>query len=139
MKVHNNVLRTSSYGDSSNGALSYKNDRIIIIGENDTCDPSDEEFSKHYPDRPVYRLGRVEFQGRVTVHLRLVREWERKFRDMRFPGKQVCGPMFGGNYATIYGTALTRAVEEMTGHPFFGALPIHDRYETAEDYATLSL
>ena len=87
----------------------------------------------------MYRLGRVEYCGNVFVHLKLVREWEHRFLKERFGGKRGCGPMAGGNYASTSDGRLSRAVEEMTGSNFFGALPLHDRYETAEEYAAHGL
>lgn len=37
--------------------------------------------------------------------------------------------MFGGNYAATSDSRFTRAVEKITGAPFYGAVPIHDRIE----------
>ena len=138
MKLTLSVYRTADLGiDCSNGAPSATCDRIIVIGERDAYDPEDPSFTS-WPDRPVYRLGRVEFCGQVSVHLRLVKEWENRFCRERFAGERGCGPMCGGNYASTSDGRLARAVEEMTGNPFFGALPIHDRYETASEYEVLS-
>jgi hypothetical protein len=40
------------------------------------------------------------------------------------------GPMFGGNYAATSDSRFRDATA-----PYYGALPIFDRYETAEQYA----
>lgn len=37
--------------------------------------------------------------------------------------------MMGGNYATTSDSRFHRAVESITGHPSYGAVPIHDRIE----------
>lgn len=37
--------------------------------------------------------------------------------------------MFGGSYAGCSDGRFVRAVEKITGAPFLGALPIHDRIE----------
>lgn len=42
------------------------------------------------------------------------------------------GPMFGGNFAHTSDSRLGEAVHEMTGGRSWGALPIFDRYESAE-------
>jgi hypothetical protein len=42
------------------------------------------------------------------------------------------GPMFGGNYAATSDSRFGEAVG------FYGAVPIHDRYETGEQYDMLS-
>lgn len=37
--------------------------------------------------------------------------------------------MMGGNYAATSDSRFHRAVESITGHPSYGAVPIHDRIE----------
>jgi len=44
-----------------------------------------------------------------------------------FPTKEWC--MMGGNYAATSDSRFHRAVEAITGHPSYGAVPIHDRIE----------
>lgn len=46
----------------------------------------------------------------------------------------VCGPMFGGNYASTSDATWAAMLGERTGRP----LPIHDRFETDEEYRILS-
>ena len=44
------------------------------------------------------------------------------------------GPMFGGNFGHTSDSRLGEAVQDMTGRRSWGALPIFDRYESAEQY-----
>lgn len=37
--------------------------------------------------------------------------------------------MFGGNYAGSSDSRFNRAVENLTGNRFYGAIPVHDRVE----------
>lgn len=39
------------------------------------------------------------------------------------------GTMAGGNYAATSDSRFTGAVEAITGHPFYGAVSVHDRIE----------
>jgi len=40
--------------------------------------------------------------------------------------------MFGGNYGSTSDSRFSQAIEKLIGHRFYGAVPIHDRWETAE-------
>lgn len=48
--------------------------------------------------------------------------------------RRVLGPMFGGNYASTSDGIWAEMLGERTGRP----LPIHDRFETQEEYDALS-
>jgi hypothetical protein len=47
------------------------------------------------------------------------------------------GPMFGGAFAYSCDSRFSAAVRKVTGHKAYGAVAIHDRFETAESYASL--
>ena len=51
--------------------------------------------------------------------------------DERY-GPPLLGPMFGGTYAATSDSRFTQATGQR------GALPIHDRYETPDEYEELS-
>ena len=50
----------------------------------------------------------------------------------------MCGPMFGGNYAASSDSRFCRTIESEYGGDFYGAVPIHDRFETWALYDALS-
>ena len=52
-------------------------------------------------------------------------------------GKGV-GPMMGGSYAGTCDSRFSRMCERLTGHPWHGAVAVHDRYESQELYDRLS-
>ena len=39
------------------------------------------------------------------------------------------GSMMGGNYAATSDSRFSDKIEQMLGHHFYGAIPIHDRVE----------
>lgn len=47
-------------------------------------------------------------------------------------GAGMVGPMSGGNYANTDDGRFVDAVERIVGHHFYGAVPVHDRFETQE-------
>lgn len=53
-------------------------------------------------------------------------------------GERRVGPMMGGCYVSTSDSRFSRAVEDLLGHRFYGAVPLHDRFETADEYRVLS-
>ena len=45
---------------------------------------------------------------------------------------------FGGSYIATSDSRFSEAVEEITGNDFYGAIPLHDRTDTWENYERLS-
>jgi hypothetical protein len=74
---------------------------------------------------------------KLVPAVRVGGEWPRTY--VAKGSDDLCGPMFGGNYADTsdsrFGEAMERTVK---GTRFFGAVPIHDRYETWAQYESLS-
>lgn len=48
------------------------------------------------------------------------------------------GSMMGGSYVGAADSRFREAVEEILGHRFYGAVALHDRFETVEQYAEFS-
>lgn len=44
-------------------------------------------------------------------------------------GGSGAGPMMGGSYAGTCDSRFSRMCEELAGHPWYGAVAVHDRYE----------
>lgn len=53
-------------------------------------------------------------------------------------GPKTVGPMMGGSYAATSDARFSRACRSMLGFPFYGAVAVHDRFETPEMYEALS-
>lgn len=88
-------------------------DNLTVVGLGKSC-----EVFEVTPDRPAYRLERGPLDS-----VRLVPDDDKP--DML--------RMFGGNYAAG-DSRFNEAVEKLLGHRFYGAVPIHDRYETQKEY-----
>lgn len=113
----------SSMGDFSGGGLSSRAERVTLVNVEGPSEPSREApavalLAGHTPETvravPVIANGSdyelVEPEGSV-------------------------GPMMGGCYVGTADSRFSRAVEEITGRRFYGAVALHDRYETTAQYA----
>lgn len=132
MGLNVNVFR-DSLGDCTNGGVSSKVDRLCVVNIDGTAVPS--------PDcSPVI----LESHGRGIVRLvpavpaelpdvvRLGVDYYKNgawARDGRWL-------MFGGNYAATSDSRFTEAAERLLGHRWYGAVAIHDRYESAPEEAS---
>jgi len=104
-------------GDCTNGGASSTVDAVCVINMDGPFNPS--------ADRPAFELIPGAFPGTAVL----------------VPADRpdgMIGPMFGGNMGYSSDSRFSRAVEKMTGHRFYGALPIHDRFETQADYDALT-
>ena len=98
--------------DATNGGISGKHDRLLVIG-------NDAEA----PDSPAFPVMVLAKLGPGAVCLRpLVVPEDRQGH---------VGPMFGGNYA-VGDRLFNDAVETLLGTKFYGAVAIHDRFESQE-------
>jgi hypothetical protein len=95
--------------DCTNGGVSSKHDKLLVIGAGDAA-PHDAAY-------PVMVLTQ-HAPGQVSL---------RPLHDE--PGR--VGPMAGGNYAAG-DKAFNQAVEKLLGAKFYGAVAIHDRFESQE-------
>ena len=104
-----NVYRSKGlYGmDCTNGGISSKADGLCIVNVEGPFNPCDKypaaKLSKHVGHAIIQPEG-------------MERKWV----------------MFGGNYASTSDSRFSQAIEKLIGHRFYGAVPIHDRIETAE-------
>lgn len=109
--------------DSTNGGITSKargltEITVVNLGK-------DAEIFEPTPNAPAFRL-----EMHVRGCLRLV--------PVHTSGKAMIGPMFGGNYAVTSDSRFARACEKLLGVPFYGAVAVHDRFETQQDYDALS-
>lgn len=107
--------------EATNGGLSSGVTEITVVG----LGKGSEMFA---PDSraPAFRL-----ESHVPGCLRLV-----PVDDPR--AGNCAGPMFGGNYAATSDSRFSKVCERLLGHRFYGAVAIHDRYESWKDYEALS-
>lgn len=53
-------------------------------------------------------------------------------------GGEGVGPMMGGSYAGTCDSRFSEMCGKLSGHPWHGAVAVHDRYESLELYERLS-
>ena len=56
--------------------------------------------------------------------------------EAKKPG--MVGPMSGGNFGYSSDSRFSEAIQKLTGSRHYGAVSIHDRYETPDEYKALS-
>ena len=119
-----NVYRTSRLGDCTNGGISSKFDELLIA-----CD---EGFIEIDPDNVPENFAMVELRhvygNRIipTIYPADIKDGKAVIRDGKWW-------MMGGNYGATSDSRFSRMVGDM-----YGAVAIHDRYETQEEYDMLS-
>ena len=107
------VLRTRS--DCTNGGLSAKYDRIVIVNGEGPFEPDEKT--------PAFKLVHRNIGGRNVVHAEPV--------EPAASGN--IGWLAGGNFCATSDSRFDEAIG------FYGAVSIHDRQETAEMYRQLSV
>lgn len=106
------VYRCSRLEDCTNGGVSASSDRLLLICEDGFVDAKTD-------DPTLLRLVKREFGGGTYLHAEPVNPDR---------GEKVLGPMFGGNYVSTSDSRF----------PSDYPIPVHDRYETREQYDLLS-
>lgn len=104
--------------DCTNGGISGKHDDLIVVNCDGPIDLDNDNMHKAVWLRKGVR------RSAILVPV--------------YPPKNMVGPMFGGNYATG-DSRFSAAVERIAGIYIYGAIPIHDRFETASEFRSYSL
>jgi hypothetical protein len=104
------VLRDSDLGDCTAGGISSKFNKLTVINVPGPFDPT--------PDAPAAVLENGPLGSMKIVPV--------------FKPEGTIGPMFGGNYAASSDSRFRKAAG------FYGAVAIHDRFESQEMYELLS-
>lgn len=107
------------YGDCSNGGISGRVKTVTVVG------PGIEGPFEPTEDAPAVRLVFREIGGQRIVHAVPV--------DTPTDAERRVGPMDGGCYIASSDSRFRRAVG------IYGAVALHDRWETPEQYRSLSI
>lgn len=99
--------------DCTNGGISSNAKGLCIINIKGPFEPNES-----YPAAMIVKHPTVKGIVRIVPAYYDGYNW---YEDL--------GTMAGGNYAATSDSRFTRAVEAITGHPFYGAVSIHDRVE----------
>lgn len=79
------------------------------------------------PDAPAVRLNVRSFASGTIVNAEPVDQPD-----------AMCGPMAGGSYIATSDSRFSQVIELHTGARFYGAIPLHDYFETWENYNATS-
>src|SRR5690349_12806937 len=77
-------------------------------------------------DRPEVNLVVRNIGGQTIVHAEPAAGPE--------GSEQMVGPMAGGSYIGTTDSRWSSLLESILGHRFYGAIPLHDRWETQRHY-----
>ena len=113
-------------GDFSNGGLSATADEVRIVNLLD--EPVDGPAVLIVTGNVPGTLKAVEaqwFEGGMNGS-----EWGEAYKP------DMVGPMMGGCYIAASGADFAELAESLLGHRFYGAVALHDRYETPKQYAS---
>lgn len=102
------VYRDKRLGDCTNGGASSKHDELTLVNVDGPFEPQ--------PHRPAALLVKGASRGIARIVMQDDHDAKR-------------WTMMGGNYAATSDSRFTKAVEAITGAPFYGAVAIHDRVE----------
>lgn len=116
------VYYNPKYRSCAADGASARCEEITVVNLGPDC-----ELYEPTPKAPAFRLEPGNLRG--TAKLVPVEQP---------PNKTHAGPMFGGNYGATSDGRFNRAVERITGAPFSGAVPIHDRFDTWADHYMLT-
>ena len=100
------VYKDGSGYDCTNNGVTNRADYLCVVNVDGPFEPD--------PTRPAVCLEPGVFPGTAVITPVEVKGQSR---------------MFGGNYAASSDSRWCRAVEQITGNPFYGAVPVHDRVE----------
>ena len=118
-----NIYR-GRFGDCSNGGLSSRVNEVTLVNVEGPFEPTE--------DRPAAML----LNGHARGTVRVVPAVEVKGGAYVYDENR--HSMMGGAYVATSDSRFTQAVEKLTGAPFYGAVPLHDRYEDAATSRMLS-
>ena len=119
--------RAGSTSDLTNGGISGSNDVLYVMNI-----PDGNIRNEDLNDDDVVAV--LDRSGSPILVPAIFRDgkWKPEHRP-----NQV-GPMHGGNFAQSCDSRWSSAVERLAGHRIYGAIAIHDRFETQEQYDILS-
>ena len=108
--------------DCSNGGISSEASRVTVVNV-------DGPF-KSDGDAPAVLLMPGHLPG--VAHLVPAVEIPGDGPEVWTPMQAGAGPMMGGCYVGTSDGRFSEAVEAITGSRFYGAVPLHDRFESAK-------
>jgi hypothetical protein len=119
MGLHIDVYRSADRsGDCTAGGISGRHPELCIVNVNGPSDPTDKA--------PAALLVPGNLPGTLKI-VGAVKNEAGDYVPLTYPN--ATGPMMGGNYGATSDSRFSEACERLLGHRFYGAVPIHDRFE----------
>lgn len=123
------IFRDARLGPCSNGGISERVDQVTLVD-------ADGPFEAT-PEAPAVRLVKRVIGGEAIITATPVVEHESM--ACHLTGKETaCGPMMGGSYIACSDSRFGKAVRALGGNGY-GAVALHDRFETWAEHEALSL
>lgn len=122
-KINVNVLRTAGMGDCTNGGVTSRHDRMILFWD---CE---REEALDYANE-----NGMDVDACLWLEPRVLWGHEHPLARPLIHQSGKCGPMMGGNF--VYTSDSRMPLIEGWLH---APIPVHDRYETQQEYDALSV
>lgn len=119
--------------DCSNGGLSSRVKELTLVNVDGPFEPTEERPAALLVPGTLPGIARVVPAAEVTGHGAAV-EYHGKWAPLLADGDKTMGPSMGGCYVASADSRFVEAVEEITGARFYGAVPLHDRFESSALY-----
>lgn len=124
------VMRNVDFGDASRGGITDRHSRLALVGWTTGNGrwpaevPTLPKRTIRGDEAPVILEHRDLWMAGQSVWL-VPATWN----DDTEGWEAVRGTMFGGNYAATSDARFGELIAELLGHPFYGAVAVHDRIE----------
>lgn len=106
-------------GDCTLDGVSSKCTSLCLVNVSGPSTPTDAT--------PAAMLVPGNTPGTLKIVAAVKAEGSTTYVPLRHPN--ATGPMMGGNYGATSDSRFSEACERLLGHAFYGAVPIHDRFE----------
>lgn len=114
-------IRVSIYKDGgrswSNGGISDLHDEATLI------------LPDGGPFKPTFDAPAIKIVGNTAGTIKAI-----PYDDTKWRHEKPIGPMMGGSYIATSDSRFSEETERVLGARFYGAVPLHDRFETQSDY-----
>lgn len=119
LRVEVYTSRLSRDYNTSNDGLSARFTEVTVVNAEGPYEPTDDAPGVRLEPGPLGTIRAVPVDGGGS--------------------EKPCGPMFGGAYIATSDSRFGDAVAQVLGRRLYGAIALHDRYESAELARAMSL
>ena len=131
------IYRNKQLGDCSNEGVSSRTDQVTVVNVEGPFEPTEDAPPVLLMEGNVPGAIKIVPAARITGPGAAV-EYHGDWAPLLADGDKTIGPMMGGCYVASGGDSRFREAIAKLGSSA-DAMPLHDRYETASQYASLSI